>query len=63
MNVSPLRWLAVIPLVPAALFLFFGLLWLAPVQLLVGLGSVLVAAALWRLFAGEWNAWPFHPRA
>lgn len=62
MNVSPLRWLAVIPLVPAAPLLFFGLLWLAPVQLLVGLGLVLVGAALWRLLADEWNAWPFHAR-
>ncbi len=63
MKFSPLRWLAVLPLVPAAPFLFFGLLWLAPVQLGVGLGLVLVAAALWRLFAGEWNAWPFRVRA
>ncbi len=63
MKVSSLRWLAVIPLVPAAPLLFFGLLWLGVVQLLVGLGLVTTAAALWRLFAGEWNAWPFHARA
>jgi len=63
MKVSPLRWLAVLPLVPAAPFLFFGLLWRAPLQLGVGLSLVLVGAALWRLFAGEWNAWPFHARA
>lgn len=63
MKLSWFRWLAVIPLVPAAPFLFFGLAWLAPVQLLVGLGLILLAAVLWRVFAGKWNAWPFHAGA
>jgi hypothetical protein len=49
-----LRWLAFIPLVPAALFLFFGIMWTAAVQLSVGIALVMCAAAIWRVFSGEW---------
>ena len=37
------RWLALVPLVPAVPLLFFGIIWLAAVQLVSGL--LLVAAA------------------
>jgi hypothetical protein len=49
-----LRWLAVIPLVPAVPFLFFGIMWTAAVQLSVGLALVFIAVAIWRAFSGEW---------
>jgi hypothetical protein len=53
-----LRWLALIPLVPAGPFLFFGILWTAPVQISVGIALVLTAMAIWRVFSG---AWPLRP--
>jgi hypothetical protein len=62
LKVSWLRWLAIVPLVPAAPLLFFGLLWFAVVQLVSGFLLVAVAAAVWRMFAGEWEAWPFGER-
>jgi hypothetical protein len=49
-----LRWLAFIPLVPAAPFLFFGIMWTAAVQLSVGIALMLTAVAIWRVFSGEW---------
>jgi hypothetical protein len=49
-----LRWFALIPLVPAAPFLFFGLLWRAPVQVSVGVGLVFGAIVIWRVFSGAW---------
>ena len=42
-----------------ASLLFFGFIWLAAVQLVSGLLLVALAAAIWRVFAGEWEAWPF----
>ena len=63
MKLSWLRWLAVVPLVPAVPLLFFGILWFAVVQVVSGLLLVALAAAMWRLFAGEWEAWPFGERA
>ena len=59
MKLSWLRWLAVVPLVPAVPLLFFGILWFAVVQVVSGLLLVALAAAMWRLFAGKWEAWPF----
>lgn len=49
-----LKWLGVLPLVPAGPLLFFGFAWFVPG--LFGLGLVFVAAAVlvWRAFAGEW---------
>ena len=49
-----LRWLALIPLVPAGPLLFFGLAWTAPVQLSIGIALVAFAAAIWRAFSGTW---------
>jgi hypothetical protein len=63
MKLTWFRWLAVVPLVPAVLLLFFGILWFAVVQVVSGLLLVALAAAMWRLFAGEWEAWPFGERA
>ena len=49
-----LRWLALVPLVPAGPLLFFGIVWTAAVQLTIGIALVFTAMALWRVFAGEW---------
>ncbi len=59
MKLSWFRWLAIAPLVPAVPLLFFGVLWFAVVQTVSGLLLVALAAAMWRLFAGKWEAWPF----
>ncbi len=48
-----LRWLAVIPIVIAMPFLFFGVIWWAAVQSLVGLVLLAVAAGIWILFAED----------
>jgi hypothetical protein len=49
-----LRWLALILLVPAAVILFFGILWTEAVQIGLGFALMLTAAAIWRVFSGEW---------
>ena len=50
-----LRWLAFVPLVPAAPFLFFGLAWGTPLQVSVGIALVFVAglmhAIAWTIIA------------
>lgn len=48
-----LRWLVVVPLIPAIPLLFFALLWRSWVQLLVGLALVALASAVWILFADD----------
>ena len=50
-----LKWLAVLPLVPAAPLLFFGLTWFAPGLMAAGLGFVCGAVVIWRVFS---HAWP-----
>src|SRR5437870_220253 len=50
-----LKWLAVLPLVPAAPLLLFGLTWFAPGLIAAGLGFVAVGLLIWRAFA---HAWP-----
>jgi hypothetical protein len=49
-----LKWLAVLPLVPAGPLLFFGLAWFVPGLFGLGLVFVAVAVLIWRAFAGEW---------
>lgn len=49
-----LRWLALIPLVPAGPLLFFGIMWTAAVQLSIGIALLFTATAIWRVFSGEW---------
>ena len=48
-----LRWLAVIPIVIAMPFLFFGVIWWAGVQLIIGLVLLAVGAGIWILFAED----------
>ena len=47
-----LRWLAIIPLVLALPFLFFGLLWMDLI-ILVGVLLLAVGAGVWILFAED----------
>jgi hypothetical protein len=47
------RWLAVIPIVVAVPFLFFGLIWQALVQLAVGGALLALAFGIWMLFAED----------
>jgi len=59
MNATPnrldnLKWLAVLPAVVAVPFLFFGLLWVAAVQLVVGIALGAAACIVWRGFSGGW---------
>ncbi len=49
-----LKWLAVLPLVPAGPLLFFGLAWFVPGLFGLGLAFVAVAVLVWRAFAQEW---------
>jgi hypothetical protein len=48
-----LCWLAVIPILGAIPFLFFGLVWLSVVHAIVGLVLLAVAAGIWILFAED----------
>ena len=48
-----LRWLAVIPIAIAVIFLFFGVIWTELPQILVGLGLLAVGAGIWILFARD----------
>jgi succinate dehydrogenase/fumarate reductase cytochrome b subunit len=50
---AALRWLAVIPIVGAVLFLFVGLVWTSVVHAIVGLGLLAAAAGIWILFAED----------
>jgi len=59
MNAAPnrlhdLKWLALLPVVLAAPFLFFGLPWVAAVQLVVGIALAAAACIVWRAFSGGW---------
>ena len=47
-----MRWLAIIPLVLALPFLFFGLLWMDLI-ILVGVLLLAVGAGVWILFAED----------
>jgi hypothetical protein len=47
------RWLAVVPIVVAVPFLFFGLIWQALVQLAVGCALLALAFGIWMLFAED----------
>jgi hypothetical protein len=47
MRLSSLRWLAVLPIVLALPYLFFGILWTAAVQLVVGVLLVGVGVGMW----------------
>jgi hypothetical protein len=49
-----LKWLGVLPLIPAGPLLFFGLIWFVPGLVALGLAFVAVAALIWRAFAREW---------
>lgn len=50
---ADLRWLAVLPIVVAVPFLFFGLIWQALVQSAVGVGLLVLAFGIWMLFAED----------
>jgi len=49
-----LRWLASAPAVLGLLFLWAALTWTEWPQLFVGLGLLVLASVVWRVFAGEW---------
>ena len=53
MKRADLRWFAVVPIVVAVPFLFFGLIWQALVQLAVGVGLLVLAFGIWMLFAED----------
>ena len=48
-----LRWLALIPIVVALPFLFFGLIWTEFVQLLVGVALLAASSGIWMIFAED----------
>jgi hypothetical protein len=52
--VKQLRWLAVIPFTLGVLFLFVALLWTEVVQFALAVTLFVVAAGVWRAFAGRW---------
>ena len=49
-----LKWTATPVLALGLVFLFFGLIWTAAVQLAVGVALVGLAAAIWRATSGTW---------
>ncbi|MEY2433186.1 MAG: hypothetical protein QOC92_2911 [Acidimicrobiaceae bacterium] len=49
-----LKWLAVLPLIPAGPLLLFGLTWFVPGLLAGGMAFVAVAFLIWRVFAQQW---------
>ncbi len=49
-----LRWLAVLPAALGAVFLIVALLWMSWPQLVAGLGLLVLASVLWRVFDGRW---------
>ena len=50
-----LKWIALAPAALGIIFLFFGILWTGAVQLLAAAGLLVLAACIWRVFAGEWS--------
>jgi len=50
---ADLRWLALVPIVPAVLLIFFGFIWTALPQLLIGAGLLALAAIIWVVFATD----------
>ena len=52
-RLTGLEWLAVIPIVIAVPFLFFGLVWTEWPQALVGLALLALGAGIWILFAQD----------
>ncbi len=48
-----LRWLALIPIVVALPFLFFGLIWMEILQLLVGVALLVASSGIWMIFAED----------
>ena len=50
---ADLRWLAVVPIVVAVPFLFFGLIWQALVQSAVGVGLLVLGFGIWMVFAED----------
>ena len=48
-----LRWLALIPIVVALPFLFFGLIWMQVLQLLVGVALLAASSGIWMVFAED----------
>jgi hypothetical protein len=53
-GVKHLRWLAVAPLALGILFLLVALMWWEGAQFAVALALFVVAAGVWRAFAGTW---------
>ena len=53
-RLDALKWLAVLPLIPAAPLLFFGLAWFVPGLMAAGMAFVAAALLIWRVFAQEW---------
>lgn len=49
-----LKWLAVLPALLAAPFLFFGIAWIAAVQFTVGCALAGSACLIWRSTSGSW---------
>ena len=46
-------WLAIVPVIVALPFLFFGLIWTEWTPLLVGVLLLVVAAVVWTVFADD----------
>lgn len=53
MKLAWLRWLALIPILIALPLLFFGLIWQAVIQLVVGVALLALASGVWILFADD----------
>ena len=49
-----LKWIAVPVLALSLVFLFFGLIWTAAVQLAVGVALAGLASGVWRTTSGTW---------
>ena len=49
-----LKWIAMPVAALGLIFLFFGLIWTAAVQLAVGVALVGFAASVWRTTTGTW---------
>jgi hypothetical protein len=59
-----LRWLAVGPAALGLVFLLVALAWTEWPQFFVGVGLLVLASVVWRVFAGEWlpsATQPKHP--
>lgn len=53
-----LKWLGILPAAFGVVMLFWALMWTALVFVFIGLGSLAVAAVIWRVFDGEWPLMP-----